>query len=406
MKRAKKYNLHICISLSRVTPDQTGKAIGVLFRRYLSPRLAVCTIERANDADVSRRAETVIKQLLGRPTPWGPSTPPEMKTVLLDDDKVRQLAKCWDSGVAECTIVVPHIFYRSLLGCALRNLELRAPEMRSSVCIIFDYPVLDLLPEIVRQGFFGERASVLAHSRKTGLSFIDPGRQLYLENLISLACYTLPAKHLVFMDDDFFVSHESSIEALLAPLRRGYLMSGRYARGADRIHTSFFALKPECLRDELLLFDDGKNLYANESMSTGTITYRRLSGREQGVCILGDYRDADASLGRHLCHCTGELWNDLPHILRALFRSDALPPGGGRRKLDVSMLLEALALLFEVRRDADNDAYLHIDNELRRNAVNDFAAYFGKIYHNHHWLERHAASLMLDGAAWGTPGDR
>lgn len=400
MKRAGSYNLNIRIEISRATMEQTGKALGMILRRHVTPRLAGCRIERGNGSETSRRAEAVLGHLLGRPAPWGSGeegAPTATRSITLDDAGVRRLAKRWDSGgIADHTIVMPHIFYLTLLECALENLQQRAAKTLDNLCIIFDYAVLDHLPGIVRQSFFGERRAVLAQLRNRGLSFIDPGRQLYLENLISLACYTLPARRLVFMDDDFFISGEASIEALLAPLDRGHLMSGRYARGADRIHTSLFAMRPEALRDELLLFDDGKNLYSDKEMSTGTITYRRLSGRGMGVCSIGDYRDRDLSLGRHLCHCTGELWNDLPHILRKLFRPDVLTAVETGTRVDASLLLEALASLFGVSPSSTCDSYLHIDNGMRSSAVNDFAAYLSKIYNNHLWLGQHACSLAKE----------
>jgi hypothetical protein len=394
MKKPKAYRLHIIIQLTKASLAQTGQALGQLLQRYMSPRLISCTTERLNDTEVSQKTEKVIRQLLWRSSPWEPAADQaslETRTISLDDVRVARLAKGWDrADLVEYTVVVPHLFYLPLLHCFRRNLELRAPELIPQACLVFDYARLQHLPEIVRQCFLGERARVLKYVSQTGLTSQDPGRQLFLENLISVACYTMPARYLVFVDDDFFINHPAAVGQLLAPLRRGYLLSGRFASSQERIHTSFFALRPEALRAELQLFDEGENLYSDQAASTGTITYRAWSQLEQGVFSLGEYQDDDTTFGRHLCHCATELWNDLPVILAKHFRFDRFPANIGRTRLDGAILLEALALLHGIQPQAGD--YFHIGNDLRFNALEagNFAAYFGKIYHNHHWLLRQA----------------
>jgi len=392
MKRSNKYKLHIKIHLKKAPLAQAGKAIGVLCRKHLIPQQILCTTERTNDTEVCKKAEIVIRKLLGQPSPWGQLVDrvlPKTRTISLDDEKVHQLAECWGSrGIAEHMVVVPHIFYRRLLKCSMRNIESQAPEILRRVCILFDYAVLEKVPDILRPCLFGERAQVLEYAQKKKLAFIDSGHQMFLENLISVACYMLPAKYLVFKDDDFFLNSAASVEKLLDPLKRGYLLSGKYVKAVDRIHTCFFALRPEYLRDELLLFDNGENLYTDELTDTGTVTYRALSNRDKGAFILGDYWDDDLTLGRHLCHCTAELWYDLPQALKMHFRTEMLPKKYSKMKLDVEMLLEALALLYKVRRHASH--YDAVSNELRQKGRSDFSPYFEKIYNNHHWLGRHA----------------
>lgn len=367
----------------------------MLCRKYLTPQLISCTAERANEREVSHQAEGVINRLMGRPSPLRQSvegTRLNTHSITLDDAKVIQLAKGWEkAGIAEHVIVVPHMFYVALLKCLVGNLQLQAPEILRQVCFFFDYASLDRIHEIVRRSFLGERAEALKYLRKERLSFIDSGRQLFLENLISLACYVIPAKYLVFMDDDFFISKTTIIEQLLEPLTRGYLLSGRYVKISQRMHTSLFALRPDCLRDELQLFDNGENLYANELMSTGSITYKELKSRDKGVFNIGDYADNDDTFGRHLGHCTTELWNDFPQTLKILFQPDKLAEKDAKMKLNVDILLEALALLYKVPAEAGE--YCHVDNELRWSAPDNFAVYLGKIYNNHHWLLRNGASL-------------
>lgn len=395
MKNPKTYQLHLKINLERASLAQTGKALGMLCRKYLTPQLISCTAERATDGEASHQAEAVIKNLMGRPSPWRQSVAearPNTHSLTLDDAKVKQLAQRWEkAGREEQVIVVPHMFYLALLKCWVRNLELQAPEVLSQVCFFFDYAALGGTHEIVRRSFFGERAAALKFLRKKGLPYIDSGRQLFLENLISLACYMIPARYLVFMDDDFFIRHPAVIDQLLEPLQRGYLLAGRYVKTSRRMHTSLFALRPDCLRDELRLFDNGENLYADEAMSTGSITYQELANRPKGVFSIGDYADNDDSFGRHLGHCTTELWNDFPQVLKMLFQPDKLPEQDARMKLDVDLLLEALAMLYQVPRQKEE--YCHVDNELRWGAPDNFAVYLGKIYNNHHWLLRHGASL-------------
>jgi hypothetical protein len=220
---------------------QTGR-LGMLCRKYLTPQLISCTAERANEREASHKAEAVIKKLMGRPSPWRQSvdgTRLNTHVITLDDAKVMQLEKGWEkSRIAEHVIVVPHMFYVALLKCFVKNLKLQAPGVLRQICFFFDYAALDGIHEIVRRSFLGERLETLKYLRKERLSFIDSGRQLFLENLISLACYMIPAKFLVFMDDDFFISKPAIIDQLLDPLRRGYLLSGRYVNISQRMHTS------------------------------------------------------------------------------------------------------------------------------------------------------------------------
>lgn len=396
MGKSNKYKLHIKIQIETASLAQTGKGLGVLFRKHLIPRQIMCTTERTNDTEVSLKAETVIQKLLGRPSAWdqvGGETLPTTRTITLDDAKIYQLAKRWDSSeITESMVVVPHISYLPLLQCFMRNLELQASEVLKQVCIFLDYAVLERVPDIVKQCFFGERTEVLKYVRRMGLSCIDPGRQLFMENLISLACYMIPAKYLVFIDDDFLIKDAAWIDRVLDPLRRGYLLSGRYTSSQDRIHTSFFGLRPECLRDELSLFDYGENRYADKLTSTGTITYRTLSKRGKGVFILRDYQDGDGPMGRHLGHVATELWVDLPKILGSHFRLEMFPQEVGRMKMDASILLEALALLLKIKRDGSD--YYNVVNELRHKAAEgrDFVTYLSRVYNNHHWLVGQADS--------------
>jgi len=395
MKNTKGYQLYIKIHLERASLAQTGKAIGMLCKKYLTPRLISCTAERANDQEATHQAETVIKHLMGRPSLWSQAVEgiqPDTRALTLDDVRVNQLAQKWDkAGAAEHMIVVPHMFYAALLKCFVKNLELRAPEILREVVFFFDYAALDGVHEVVRRSFLGERTAALNYLKEEGFSFIDSGRRLFLENLISLACYMIPAKYLVFMDDDFFISKKTVIDQLLEPLRRGYLLSGRYVSVSQRMHTSLFALRPGCLRDELLLFDSGENLYANASLSTGSITYQELKKRGKGVFSIGDYADNDDTFGRHLGHCTTELWSDLPQVLKTLFQPGNLAAKDARIKMNVDILLEALALLYKVPRKEEE--YCHVDNDLRWKAPDNFPVYLGKIYNNHRWLLRHGASL-------------
>ena len=63
-----------------------------------------------------------------------------------------------------------------------------------------------------------------------------------------------------------------------------------------------------------------------------------------------------------------------------------------KTELDTSILLEALASLFDVQhREHD---YKPVDNELRQKAAkgNDFSAYIGRVYNNYQWLMNYAGA--------------
>lgn len=396
MNRRKEYQLHIQINLEKASPNRIGKALGALFRTHLNPEQIRCRTEKLNETEVSVKAEMIINSLLGRRPPWLQSADRTMlktKTVLLDDARVDELAEHWsEKGAAEYVIVVPHIFYLPLFQCFLRHLELHVQGVLKNVCIFFDYAILEDVPDVVKHCFLGERREVLGSAKKRNMPFIDPGRQLYLENLISLACYMIDAKYLIFMDDDFFINSSVSLKQLLDPLKRGYLMAGRYAKIMDRLHTCFFGIRPEVLRDALMLFDNGENHYSDKHIDTGTITYRTLSKRDRGIFITANYLDSDDSLGRHLTHCATEMWVDLPQILRVNFDLAKFPKDIEKTELDTSILMEALASLFDAQ-DSRRD-YKPVDNELRRKAAHgqDFPLYIGRVYSNYQWLRNYAAS--------------
>lgn len=396
MNSGKPYQLEIQINLEKAPPGRTGRALGWLFLSHLNPEQIQCKTERINNNGISFQAEIIIRKLLGRRSARSLTdarTEPRTKKVLLNDDRVDEWAAQWDAnGPAEYVIVVPHIFYMPLFQCVLRHLALGVQENLENVCIFFDYAILEEVPEIVKHCFMGERREVLAMAKKRKMRFFDPGRQLFLENLISLACYMINARYLIFMDDDLFIRGPESLNTLLDPLKRGYLMVGRYAEIMDRLHTCFFGIRPSVLRDALMLFDNGENHYLDAHMDTGTVTYRTLRERERGVFITGHYRDDDDSLGRHLTHCATEMWVDLPQIIRINFDLGLFPKDIGETELDTSILLEAMADLFDVQGGGQN--YQPVDNELRQRAAqgNDFGDYIGRVYSNYQWLKNYAAS--------------
>ena len=281
------------------------------------------------------------------------------------------------------------MFYLSLLRVFLRNLEQRAPEIQKKVCFFFDYAQLEGTHELLRQCFIGERALVLRHLRKVGTPYIDCGRRLLLENLISLACYSIPCRYLVFVDDDFFIRDTNAVQRLLDPLQSGYVLAGIFVERVQRIHTCLFAMRPEYLRNRLALFDDGTNLYSEDFRSTGSITYQALAKRKKGVFPVADMDDYD-SLGKHLGHCAGELWGDLPLILHRVIPFGDLPKDIGRLKLDVPVLMESLAEAFQVSCSATE--YTLIETDLRRNAHKQFPDYLEKLYGNHRWLIANAGA--------------
>jgi len=390
--RFKPNKIHLTVHLVEASSADAGKAIGVLLRKYLTPELVACKIERTSNTRISRRAESVLSHFLELPRVPITSVPgasARTQKIVFNDAKVARLANEWDRGLEEYAVVVPHMFYLPLLRLFLRNLEQQAPEIRSKVRFFFDYAHLEG-HELLRRCFLGERTQVLRHLQKIGAPYIDCARQLLLENLISLACYTIPCRYLVFVDDDFFVKDKSAVQRLLDPLQNGYKLSGIFVKRVQRIHTCLFAMRPEYLRDHLSLFDNGTNLYAEDLRSTGSITYQALASRKKGVFSVADFDDDDGSLGQHLGHCAGELWADLPGILHRVIPYGELPKGIGRMKLDVPVLLESLAEAFQL--SCPPAEYKIIGNNLRRNAHKQFPAYLEKLYGNHRWLIANAGA--------------
>ncbi len=298
---------------------------------------------------------------------------------------IARLAHAWDSGgMLEYVLVVPHIFYLPVLRLFLDHVRRNAPEVSRHICLFFDYAYLNEMHELAQLCFSGERGQVLKFLDESHTPCIDCGRHLLLENLISLACYMIPARYLVFVDDDFLLRDSAAIETLLQPLQCGYMLSGIFVRPVKRIHTCLFAINPDYLRAHLRLFDQGRNLYDDTSLSTGSITYQMLAKRNKGVFPVADHERGYEFLGRHLGHCTGEVWGDLPLALRAILPPEALPAELGAVRFDAGLLLESLANAFRVK--ARGRDYELISSEVRRNAGRDFPTYLDKVYNNHHWL--------------------
>ncbi len=394
LKLVNPYQLHVQIRLEKVPPAQVAKAIGMLCRRHVKPRQVSCTLERLHDSPLSLQAEKVVRSLLALPSPWRKLAEQEdlrKVVILLDDCRASRLARQWDKlPQVDCLIVVPHLFYLPLLTCCIRHLEIQGPQILHQLCLLFSYPdhVQAVEPDLIAQSFFGERTAVLNYLRRMGVDYVDLGHQLYVENQISLAAYMIPAKRLIFIDDDYFVRQAENLIKLAEPLNQGYLLSGLYSPTMQKIHTCFFAIDPVYLRDELRLYDNGENLYYESLRDTGTIIYAELSRRNKGVWIIEESIDGNGSSGRHLGHCGGELWFDFPTVFKQVYQlakiSAQLNPGN----LSASVLLDALALLHRLPDTAER--YLTVDQVVRDQAVQDFPAYFANIYRNHRWLEKQA----------------
>lgn len=400
--KSHRYRLHVKLAARDASSVETGRALGALFRQHLHPRMVACTTEIITANEVSRRAEAVILKLLARASPWalGPMAECRTREVLLNDHAIQRLARHWEAGgISESALVVPHMFYLPLLKLSTANLQRYVPELLEHSHLFFDYTAWLESCEIARRSFLGERARVLRYLRQAGSPFVDSGRQLFLENLISLAAYMIPARSLIFKDDDFFLVSREHVQRLIEPLERGFLLSGMYHR-FGRLHTCFFGMRPEALRDQLALFDDGENTYASGTMDTGSITYRAWRELPMGVHVFGRYEEGQASeircegevWGRHLRHCSSDLWNELPGLLNHHFCNASLALRLGRETLDADLLLESLALL--LRQEPRWQDYEPTCDRLRLAATEPahFSTYVGKIYSNHHWLLTRAAT--------------
>ena len=394
MKLLHPYRLHLQIRLEKAAPGQTAKAIGMLCRRHVKPRQVYCSVERLNDSLLSFQAEQVARSLLALPSPWQSLTEtPTLREVcvMLDDRQVRLLARQWDElPQTDCMIVAPHLFYLPLLTCCIRHLEMQDPQILHQLILLFSYPnhAQALEPDLISQCYFGERATVLNYVRKKGLSYVDLGHQLYVENQISLAAYMIPARRLIFLDDDYFFRQAENLDRLVEPLNQGYLLSGLYSPTMKKIHTCFFAIDPAYLREELRLYDNGENLYYETLRDTGAITFAELSRRSRGVWTIEESIDGNGAFGRHLGHCGGELWFDFPVILKQVYQVEKISAQLKPSKLSASVLLDALALVYGL--DDTADQYLPVEQLTRDQAVQNFSDYFTCIYRNHRWLEQQA----------------
>jgi hypothetical protein len=351
-------------------------------------------MERLNDARLSFQAEKVTRSLLALQSPWhrlAETTTLREVRVMLDDRQVRLLARQWDElPQIGYMIVLPHLFYLPLLTCCIRHLEIQDPQILHQLILLFSYPnhAQAMEPDLISQCYFGERAMVLNYVRKMGLSYVDLGHQLYVENQISLAAYMIPARRLIFIDDDYFIRQAENIGRLIEPLNLGYLLSGLYSPAMKKIHTCFFAIDPAYLRDELRLYDNGENLYYEDLRDTGAITYEELSRRNKGVWITEESIDGNSASGRHLGHCGGELWFDFPAIFKQVYQVEKISAQLNPGKLSASVLLDSLALVHRLYDTADQ--YLPVEQQARDQAVQNFPDYFASIYRNHRWLEQQA----------------
>ena len=65
-------------------------------------------------------------------------------------------------------------------------------------------------------------------SLEEGLCFVGSARRLFLENIISLAAYMIPARILVFKDDDFFLG-DTERGKMVKPLESDCLLAVVYS---------------------------------------------------------------------------------------------------------------------------------------------------------------------------------
>ena len=256
-----------------------------------------CTAELVTANKVACRAHAVIRQLLGCASFWEANAASRypVREVLLDDDAIRSLEKQWAATrTREFLLIIPHMFYLPLLRLSICNLKQHAPALMERTCLYIDYSRQLSSFDLVRRAYLGERTKVLRYLTREGMPCVDTGRQLFMENVISLAAYMSPAQCLVFKDDDFLLAGGEPVAKVVTTLREGALLSGMYTAKFDRLHTCFFGMRSEALRDHLALFDNGENTYASTSMDTGSITYQSLREVPGAVRSLGDYAQSES----------------------------------------------------------------------------------------------------------------
>ncbi len=400
-RAAPRYRLHVKVAERDASPAQTGKALGALFRRHLKPNMIGCTAELVTANKVACRAHAVIRQLLGCASFWEANAASRypVREVLLDDDAIRSLEKQWAATrTREFLLIIPHMFYLPLLRLSICNLKQHAPALMERTCLYIDYSRQLSSFDLVRRAYLGERTKVLRYLTREGMPCVDTGRQLFMENVISLAAYMSPAQCLVFKDDDFLLAGGEPVAKVVTTLREGALLSGMYTAKFDRLHTCFFGMRSEALRDHLALFDNGENTYASTSMDTGSITYQSLREVPGAVRSLGDYAQSESGevrcggelWGRHLRHCASELWIDFPGVLAAHFDPEQLASRVGRCELNADILLEAVALFLGL--DQPGGDWMPYSKSARDAAAeyNNLPAYFSTLHNNHHWLMQEA----------------
>jgi len=369
--------LGIDIDIRHASSRQAGLALCEFIRQNSTRNMVVpsCTVRADNQ--VSIKAARVLTAVMAGSSSTRGTTSQGAHRIRLDDAAVEILEQeASRHPRVEVAVVVPHMFLLPLLRRFCFHLQACFGTDDPLVYVVPDYLDHDSAPCSIVRCYARERRRVAAFLRSKRIHCIDARRSLLLENLYSLAIYTIPAKYLLFVDDDVFLSDRRAIDRLVSSLRAGYRMVGYYDEVTQRVHTSFFGMATEALWASIDLFDDGENLYAETRRDTGSIAFAKLRS-ENSVAVLGPYRDGQNEWGFHLGHCASELWRDFPQIL-------SHHGGPAHEWYD-----EIADVLKEVSPSSvDDSAYVPITDSVRRGAYSDPREYYSRVQNNLSWLTR------------------
>jgi hypothetical protein len=348
-------------------------------RKQVDNNTVVTSCTPVENNAVSSRLARILSVILGgqlwseEPASWVSSS-----HLCIDDKVINSLAEdAIERNNVDTAIVVPHMFLSSLLERFYSSLQACGDVSELPLYVVSDYPEWGDIPTGIATCYENERTRVMSFLENASIGYIDARRQLLLENLYSIASYVVPANYLVFIDDDVFLTGGEALRDMIQMLRDGYKLVGYFDEVTRRIHTAFFGMDPQVLRQSLDLFDDGKNLYVDTSQDTGSITFARLNA-EDAVAVLGQYHDGYNDWGIHLGHCASEIWCDMPQIVSH---------HGGLNHDTYNEIAQVLRELAPESLDTPEQTVYHpITDSTRRSAYDNPREYYARLRRNLQWL--------------------
>jgi hypothetical protein len=276
-------------------------------------------------------------------------------------------------------IIVPHVCYLPLLVRFVEHMFNVAPTYVSKLLVILDYPDCYETSPVFRRCYKNEMKLIKDYLDRINVPFIDCGKQLLLENVYSLATYAFPDSYLLFVDDDYFVRDSDTISLFLSSVQEdNCAICGFYDDYFRRIHTCMFSLRSEAATNNLLLFDNGVNLYSDPRKDTGTDFLADIQLLKWDTCVVSRYSDIDTKHGIHLGHCASEMWFGLPLALQGCGETHCLD--------DCNTIGDVVSLLRDKYGIKGSDQYTPIPSSIRDALPKTFESYIEHVTGNHLWL--------------------